>query len=117
MVRRPPRSTRTNTLVPYTTLFRSLVERVGIEAPDRLGFGDEPLGHHVDRDLQRRRRGALTGAGLQHVELAALHRELVVLHVLLVFLEHMAHVVRLLVDLGHYLFNGRPLSVFHLLSA
>src|SRR3546814_18142838 len=30
MIRRPPRSTRTDTLFPYTTLFRSLVEqRVG----------------------------------------------------------------------------------------
>src|SRR3546814_17111632 len=28
MIRRPPRSTRTDTLFPYTTLFRS-VERVG----------------------------------------------------------------------------------------
>src|SRR3546814_5153249 len=62
MIRRPPRSTRTDTLFPYTTLFRSglgiecrmqeLVERVGVEAPDRLGFGDEPLGHHVHGDLQ-----------------------------------------------------------------
>src|SRR3546814_11674641 len=25
MIRRPPRSTRTDTLVPYTTLFRSLI--------------------------------------------------------------------------------------------
>src|SRR3546814_11957925 len=30
LIRRPPRSTRTDTLFPYTTLFRSLV------APDRL---------------------------------------------------------------------------------
>src|SRR3546814_10147187 len=29
MIRRPPRSTRTDTLFPYTTLFRSLNERVG----------------------------------------------------------------------------------------
>src|SRR3546814_1877690 len=28
MIRRPPRSTRTDTLFPYTTLFRSLVEMV-----------------------------------------------------------------------------------------
>src|SRR3546814_16607335 len=28
MVRRPPRSTRTNTLFPYTTLFRSAFNRV-----------------------------------------------------------------------------------------
>src|SRR3546814_6407016 len=27
MIRRPPRSTRTDTLVPYTTLFRSLLQR------------------------------------------------------------------------------------------
>src|SRR3546814_11908541 len=29
MIRRPPRSTRTDTLFPYTTLFRSLDESVG----------------------------------------------------------------------------------------
>src|SRR3546814_10775985 len=29
MIRRPPRSTRTDTLLPYTTLFRSVVRRVG----------------------------------------------------------------------------------------
>src|SRR3546814_14018015 len=28
MIRRPPRSTRTDTLFPYTTLFRSLYERL-----------------------------------------------------------------------------------------
>src|SRR3546814_5679444 len=32
MIRRPPRSTRTDTLFPYTTLFRSLsAEQLGIE--------------------------------------------------------------------------------------
>src|SRR3546814_18027498 len=29
MIRRPPRSTRTDTLVPYTTLFRSVVFAAG----------------------------------------------------------------------------------------
>src|SRR3546814_1135693 len=29
MIRRPPRSTRTDTLFPYTTLFRSFAEQVG----------------------------------------------------------------------------------------
>src|SRR3546814_6572915 len=35
MIRRPPRSTRTDTLFPYTTLFRSLAEgqRIPIETP------------------------------------------------------------------------------------
>src|SRR3546814_19363138 len=30
MIRRPPRSTRTDTLFPYTTLFRSATERLSI---------------------------------------------------------------------------------------
>src|SRR3546814_17458459 len=29
MIRRPPRSTRTDTLFPYTTLFRSISDRLG----------------------------------------------------------------------------------------
>src|SRR3546814_9689191 len=46
MIRRPPRSTRTDTLFPYTTLFRSdgqgcrAVRRRGQEAP-RGGRGEE----------------------------------------------------------------------------
>src|SRR3546814_5203531 len=42
MIRRPPRSTRTDTLFPYTTLFRSLsglldvIETEMKDAPDRL---------------------------------------------------------------------------------
>src|SRR3546814_20866478 len=31
MIRRPPRSTRTDTLFPYTTLFRSNLKRVALE--------------------------------------------------------------------------------------
>src|SRR3546814_20148187 len=43
MIRRPPRSTRTATLFPYTTLFRShgsrAMARTGAEAPDAaVGF-------------------------------------------------------------------------------
>src|SRR3546814_1072445 len=34
MLRRPPRSTRTDTLFPYTTLFRSLAQREWIRAND-----------------------------------------------------------------------------------
>src|SRR3546814_6827864 len=47
MIRRPPRSTRTDTLFPYTTLFRS--------CPDR--FGDRrPAGYRgADRALSGRR--------------------------------------------------------------
>src|SRR3546814_20413817 len=34
MIRRPPRSTRTDTLFPYTTLFRSVTQRAGAEGRD-----------------------------------------------------------------------------------
>src|SRR3546814_18920189 len=38
MIRRPPRSTRTDTLFPYTTLFRSYDDRVsGVHAGRRQG--------------------------------------------------------------------------------
>src|SRR3546814_2898735 len=35
MIRRPPRSTRTDTLFPYTTLFRSRLARGAIQVPSR----------------------------------------------------------------------------------
>src|SRR3546814_1069480 len=42
MIRRPPRSTRTDTLFPYTTLFRSASAQVRIEGDDLvLGFDDD----------------------------------------------------------------------------
>src|SRR3546814_15507309 len=38
MIRRPPRSTRTDTLFPYTTLFRSIQQlSIGLDAFDKLG--------------------------------------------------------------------------------
>src|SRR3546814_6877390 len=54
MIRRPPRSTRTDTLFPYTTLFRSRAGGVGsgrLAAPDDdrlardLRHGHRPLRH------------------------------------------------------------------------
>src|SRR3546814_16529778 len=41
MIRRPPRSTRTDTLFPYTTLFRSLDARLLEVAHAREHAGDE----------------------------------------------------------------------------
>src|SRR3546814_1895411 len=49
MVRRPPRSTRTDTLFPYTTLFRSCVQ--------------PPLPDH-DRSLHGRADRLLAGGGM-----------------------------------------------------
>src|SRR3546814_17895358 len=37
MIRRPPRSTRTDTLFPYTTLFRSVVRQPDRQGDDRIG--------------------------------------------------------------------------------
>src|SRR3546814_11734489 len=40
MVRQPPRSTRTDTLFPYTTLFRSVVAEVAKNLGDPVARGD-----------------------------------------------------------------------------
>src|SRR3546814_2858182 len=59
MIRRPPRSTRTDTLFPYTTLFRSLraVQQVRPDRADREIAAD-PL---FDEDFEV---GAIGGANL-----------------------------------------------------
>src|SRR3546814_2374855 len=56
MIRRPPRSTRTDTLFPYTTLFRSY-RRVGRGGGERAPLGGRggPLA-----DCQERRHGRRT---------------------------------------------------------
>src|SRR3546814_7449639 len=61
MIRRPPRSTRTNTLFPYTTLFRSKITRVDAMAYHMHGYGaiggsqQHALDERADRnDLIRR---------------------------------------------------------------
>src|SRR3546814_2033497 len=41
MIRRPPRSTRTDTLFPYTTLFRSRAKRSFTRMPLRAARADE----------------------------------------------------------------------------
>src|SRR3546814_2971084 len=44
MIRRPPRSTRTDTLFPYTTLFRSRFLDIGVELSDlSTKFGNAVL--------------------------------------------------------------------------
>src|SRR3546814_2912619 len=48
MFRRPPGSTRTDTLVPYTTLCRSLRRRAGIVGGDEVRAGADGLA--VGRD-------------------------------------------------------------------
>src|SRR3546814_7415336 len=48
MIRRPPRSTRTDTLFPYTTLFRSrFADHAGFEVLDPRDLLGLALGAHV----------------------------------------------------------------------
>src|SRR3546814_3100682 len=86
MIRRPPRSTRTDTLVPYTTLFRSdadesllAVDRQRADArlEHQVGLvarGDQPAAVPQDAVPQRRHQilavGALDVAGVDE-DLAA----------------------------------------------
>src|SRR3546814_17530922 len=44
MIRRPPRSTRTDTLFPYTTLFRSGQRRQLLVQPGELVVAERPRG-------------------------------------------------------------------------
>src|SRR3546814_8226132 len=52
MIRRPPRSTRTDTLFPYTTLFRS---KVAIEIGDEVGYTSQEVA--AEFESARRRIG------------------------------------------------------------
>src|SRR3546814_12891275 len=76
MIRRPPRSTRTDTLFPYTTLFRSDVKEafdLVVDAADRLNLSqlidracdgqalrDGHFGERGDQGIKFRRRRAVT---------------------------------------------------------
>src|SRR3546814_14316894 len=57
MIRRPPRSTRTDTLFPYTTLFRSADAAGGVALAD-FGRGD---------GREERLRFRFRGGGFRHV--------------------------------------------------
>src|SRR3546814_1001699 len=67
IIRRPPRSTRTDTLFPYTTLFRSL--EVGVVG-DKVAGRRQPLGKRPlpPGDDARQRAHHLVGDLVLHVE-------------------------------------------------
>src|SRR3546814_6585548 len=60
MIRRPPRSTRTDTLFPYTTLFRSLYQDAHRQLRHHqrrlrlLAFGQQAAREQQDRNRRRR---------------------------------------------------------------
>src|SRR3546814_8500014 len=60
MIRRPPRSTRTDTLFPYTTLFRSLREESGRSGVALQGVGNHRIRHFA---IEQPRAKAQAGAG------------------------------------------------------
>src|SRR3546814_17651374 len=70
MIRRPPRSTRTDTLFPYTTLFRStmLSKLLLVEAAERVGA--VPRGTHDWEQFLKPEEltKLLEGAGLEVID-------------------------------------------------
>src|SRR3546814_2037235 len=68
MIRRPPRSTRTDTLFPYTTLFRSRQAPYADHARDRYGARRaDPFSRLLGRRMAYRYRFDLHTDGLQCV--------------------------------------------------
>src|SRR3546814_1292352 len=59
MIRRPPRSTRTDTLFPYTTLFRSLAAAVDVLCVAGVARRDRP--HGLARDHLREAEDGVQG--------------------------------------------------------
>src|SRR3546814_4361031 len=75
MIRRPPRSTRTDTLFPYTTLFRSAcrwqgrdgTRRVRRRGRRRVPIGALLLGRRAGLERHRARGGALGDRGISAI--------------------------------------------------
>src|SRR3546814_11157550 len=84
MIRRPPRSTRTDTLFPYTTLFRSAAAQAVVDRITAAGFSDYyivaageeansvALGLYGSEEPARRHQAALHAAGFTEVRADAM---------------------------------------------
>src|SRR3546814_14744007 len=67
MIRRPPRSTRTDTLFPYTTLFRSLQQLVALATDGELPTSLKPRETRAPRwILELRTADAIATGATQH---------------------------------------------------
>src|SRR3546814_2914887 len=66
MIRRPPRSTRTDTLFPYTTLFRSQAEKPGPGGGGRSGWSDQGRPIASGRQTAHRVRTHAVARGQPH---------------------------------------------------
>src|SRR3546814_20986515 len=78
MIRRPPRSTRTDTLFPYTALFRSLADRDPGESRGCAGSGQLDFHVHARGEVELHQRVDRLRGGLHDVEqpLVGAHLEL-----------------------------------------
>src|SRR3546814_5125686 len=76
MKRRPPRSTRTDTLFPYTTPFRSPLQRAERLADHGLGAAEPAAGGGEAALLRRGEEGAelIERDGVQHISVIQILR-------------------------------------------
>ena len=72
---------------------QQLIQLIRGDAQNSFFLRDQAFLHHLDRDANRRRTGALTVARLQHVELVVFDGELEVLHVLVVLFKPLRDVI------------------------
>ena len=84
---------------------QQLIQRSRIDPHHRVLLRDQALIGEFDRDAQRGLGRALAAAGLQHPQLALLDRELHVLHVAVVLLEHRVDARQLLERVRHRAFH------------
>src|SRR3546814_16792224 len=71
MIRRPPRSTRTDTLFPYTTLFRSQDDQRVVRLRRRLGVHlVVEIERHLDVEVAH---ADVTGQARDDIEVLAVH--------------------------------------------
>src|SRR3546814_17267304 len=73
MIRRPPRSTRTDTLFPYTTLFRSVLGDARMQVGDRVAVQGLSADHDLEavvvgRVVAARDRDAAAGVEVEGAE-------------------------------------------------
>src|SRR3546814_17438632 len=71
MIRRPTRSTRQDTLFPYTTLVRCHLERGGVLEPQMVEVGADP---HLGRQVEVGARADEDGARIVEIRLPLLLR-------------------------------------------
>src|SRR3546814_19891790 len=74
MIRRPPRATRTDTLFPYTTLFRSIGED-GVDVENDAAEIEHPVTHAIAaREIRvRDRRKRRVGVGVRKQRTGTIH--------------------------------------------